>query len=236
MNDIPYNDLLGCLLWIALHTRPDVAQSVGVLCRFASNPGLQHWTGLKRILRYLAHTKNYGIRYSSSSQALFGYCDSDYANCPDTRRSTTGYCFIQASGPVSWKSKLQKSRGSLPGVATSSVAAEYQALYDASREAAWLRQLYEGLGFPLTAPTVIRGDNQGSISMTKNHRTDSLTKHISVKYHYTRELVKLQQINVEYCETSAMVADFLTKPTTAQKFLWCRQHLGIVDFSQPASV
>jgi hypothetical protein len=162
MKDLPFNDLLGSLLWIALHTRPDLAQSVGVLCRFASNPGPQHWTGLKRILRYLAHTKNFGIRYSSTSQPLHAYCDSDWANCQDTRRSTTGYCFIQAGGPVSWKSKLQKSIGSLPGVATSSVTAEYQALYDASREAAWLRQLYQGLGFPMTAPTVIHGDQQGA--------------------------------------------------------------------------
>jgi hypothetical protein len=57
MKNFPYNDLLGCLLWIALHTRPDLAQFVRVLCRFASNPGHMHWRGLKRILRYLAIQK-----------------------------------------------------------------------------------------------------------------------------------------------------------------------------------
>lgn len=236
MKNIPYNDLLGCLLWIALHTRPDLAQSVGVLCRFASNPGPLHWTGLKRILRYLAHTKTYGIRYSNSSEPLHGYCDSDHASCPDTRRSTTGYCFIQSNGPIAWKSKLQKSKGSFPGVATSSVTAEYQALYDASREAAWLRQLYQEIRFPHESPTVIYEDNQGAISMAKNHRTDSLTKHIAVKYHYTREMVDLKQTEITYCETSKMVADFLTKPTNSAKFLWCRDHIGVVDLSHPVPV
>jgi hypothetical protein len=233
MKHVPYSDLLGSLLWIALQTRPDIAQAVGVLCRFASNPGEQHWTGLKRILRYLAHTKSFGIRYSSSDTPLFGYSDSDYANCPDTRRSTTGYCFIQSNGPIAWKSKLQKSKGSLPGVATSSVTAEYQALYDACRETAWLRQLYCEIGSPLSAPTVIYEDNQGAISMAHNNRTDSLTKHISVKYHYTREMVQENQVVINYCETARMVADFLTKPTDTRKFLWCREQIGVVDLNQP---
>jgi hypothetical protein len=92
------------------------------------------------------------------------------------------------------------------------------------------------MGFPLALPTVIHEDNQGAISMAKNHRTDSLKKHIAVKYHYIREMFDLGQIELAFCETKMMVADFLTKPINTAKFLWCREHISVVDLSHPTPV
>jgi hypothetical protein len=82
------------------------------------------------------------------------------------------------------------------------------------------------IGFPTSGPTIINADNQGCISMTKNNRTDDLTKHIDMKYHYIREQVEANKIAVHYCATNFMVADFLTKPINTRKFQWCRDKLG----------
>ena len=175
----PYRDLVGSLLWVAQNTRPDLAHAVGMLCRFSANPGVQHWTAAKQVLRYLSTTRNMGILYEKTEKdALHVYSDADLANCQDTRRSVTGHVTLLANGAIGWKSKLQKG-----GPATSSVVAEYQALYDATRSTVWFRQLVKEMGFQVAGPVDIYEDNQGCLAMANNHRTDALTKHIDVKYH-----------------------------------------------------
>jgi len=131
---------------------------------------------------------------------------------------------LLANGPIGWKSKLQKGP---PG--TSSVVAEYHALYDATRSTIWFRQLQKEMGFEIVAPTDIMEDNQGCIALSHNHRTDALTKHIDVKYHYTRDMIDEKRIAVKYCRTALMLAVFLTKPINPTKFIWCRNQLGITD-------
>jgi hypothetical protein len=137
MRNVPYAELVGSLNWVSTNTRPDIATSIGTLCRFISNPGRQHWKAALRVLRYLSATLDYGIRYTNQGltiSSLLGYSDADWAGDPDKRRSTTGYIFTLAGGPIAWKSKLQKSS------ALSSVEAEYIAVCSASREAKWIRQ------------------------------------------------------------------------------------------------
>jgi hypothetical protein len=222
MRNVPYAELVGSLNWLATNTRPDIATSVGTLCRFISNPGRQHWNAALRVLRYLTATINHGIQYSTQDEcvsALEGYSDADWAGDPDTRRSTTGYIFTLAGGTVSWKSKLQNSS------ALSSVEAEYIAVCSTSREAKWIRKLLTELKFPPVGPTIIREDNQGCIAVTSNNRTDSRTKHIDVKYHFVREMVKSKEIELQYTPTENMLADFLTKPISAAKYRWCCEKL-----------
>jgi transposase InsO family protein len=222
MRNVPYAELVGSLNWLSTNTRPDIATSVGTLCRFISNPGRQHWNAALRVLRYLSGTLDHGIYYQQQEQnssLLLGYSDADWAGEPDTRRSTTGYVFTLAGGPIAWKSKLQKSS------ALSSVEAEYIAACSASREAKWIRQLLNEIGFPAESPTTICEDNQGCISISNNNRTDSRTKHIDVKYHFVRDMVKSKEIQLMYISTEHMLADFLTKPINSSKFQWCSAKL-----------
>ena len=111
MKTVPYSELVGSLNWLATSTRPDIANAVGTLCRFISNPGRQHWTAAQRVLRYLAGTSDLGLCFTTStarkSTDLYGYSDADWAGNPDSRISTTGFIFIVHGAPVSWKSKLQ---------------------------------------------------------------------------------------------------------------------------------
>ncbi len=90
MKKIPYRQAIGALIYAAVTTRPDIAYAVGQAAQFSENPGWPHWEGVKRILAYIKGTTDYGITFSSNHLRLRALCNSDYARCPDTRKSVTG--------------------------------------------------------------------------------------------------------------------------------------------------
>ena len=92
--EYPYRELVGCLLYLSVCTRPDIAHSVGVLSRFMSNPTTAHWTAATGVLKYLAGTRDFGLTFGKEGLDLKGYTDADFAGDIDTRRSATGYVFI----------------------------------------------------------------------------------------------------------------------------------------------
>ncbi|KAK7341990.1 hypothetical protein VNO80_24931 [Phaseolus coccineus] len=117
----------GSLMYAQVCTRPDIAFIVEVLGRYLSNPGLQHWTTAKRMLRYLKKTKDYVLTYRRSENLeIIGYSDFDFAGCQDSKRSTSGYVYILAGGAISWKSVKQTL------IASSTMATEFVACYEAS--------------------------------------------------------------------------------------------------------
>ena len=191
-----------------------------------ANPGPEHWSGVKRVLRYIKGTLDQGLKFESSSDCdinLHGYADADWAGDATTRKSTSGYMFSLAGATVSWKSKRQTV------VALSSTEAEYIALCLAAQEAIWLRSLLESLGFKQSKATKLYEDNQGAIALTKNPKTHSRTKHIDIKYHYIREAVDKKDIELVYCPTDKMVADILTKGLPRPKFDELRSLMGITS-------
>lgn len=124
MSSHPYHSLIGTLMYAMLGTRPDIAYAVGALSKYCSNPGKTHWQQALHILRYLAGTREYGLKFDGKlshdmSSLILGYTDSDWAGDLDTRRSTGGYVFKMSGAAVSWSSKLQASP------ALSSTEAEY---------------------------------------------------------------------------------------------------------------
>jgi hypothetical protein len=97
MRKFPYASAVGSLMYAQVCTRPDLAFIVGVLGRYLSNPGIQHWTAVKRVMRYLKRTKDFMLTYRKSDNLeIIGYSDSDFAGCPDSQRSTSGYIFLLA--------------------------------------------------------------------------------------------------------------------------------------------
>ncbi len=128
--DVPYRSAIGCIMWLSVGTRPDLAYAFGYLAKFSESPLVEHWTSIKRVLRYIAGTKTLGIEFGKSPEIIpIGFTDSDWAGCHASRKSTSGYVFTMAGGPVSWRSKKQTHE------ATSSCEAEYIALCNASKEA-----------------------------------------------------------------------------------------------------
>ncbi|XP_072076580.1 secreted RxLR effector protein 161-like [Arachis hypogaea] len=95
MEGIPYSSVVGSLMYVQTCTRPDIRFAVGMLERYQSNPGMDHWKVAKKVLRYLQGTKDYMLMYKRSSQLeVIGYSDSDFGRCADTRKSTFGYLFL----------------------------------------------------------------------------------------------------------------------------------------------
>ena len=144
-----------------------------------------------RVLRYLKGMKTLALVLGCDrAPSLIGYSDSDYANCVDTSRSISGYCYSLGSGVISWSSRKQKL------VADSSCYAEYIALHDASHEASFLRQLLDGLGFGEPGPTPLHCDNNAATRLTEDHVFHPNVKHIRVKFHHIRNMVSEDQLRV----------------------------------------
>ncbi|GLI64580.1 hypothetical protein VaNZ11_007855 [Volvox africanus] len=214
-----YRSLVGGLMYLAVCTRPDIAQAVRRLARYMSKPTPAHWEAARGVLRYVKGTAVYGITYSRG-EPLFGYADADWASDRDNRRSTTGYVFILHGGAVSLKSRLQ------PTTAASSVEAEYMSVSSATREAMFLRKLMFDLGCPVEAVR-IWDDNLGAINLIRNPTTSDRSKHIDVQHHFVREKERFGYVNFEYCPTESMVADMLTKPLPEAQFVKFRLSMGV---------
>ncbi|CAA0836354.1 Uncharacterized mitochondrial protein AtMg00810 [Striga hermonthica] len=128
MAGVPYSSAVGSLMYAMVCTRPDIAHAVGVVSRYLSNPGKNHWEAVKWILRYLKGSANNSLSFEKGNLVLEGYTDADMTGDLDSRKSTSGFVFTFAGGAISWQSKLQKS------VALSTTEAEYIALTEAGKE------------------------------------------------------------------------------------------------------
>ncbi|KAJ9507798.1 hypothetical protein QJQ45_019293, partial [Haematococcus lacustris] len=216
-----YRELVGGLLWLSTCTRPDIAFAVGQLTRYMQAPTREHEQAAQGVLRYLRGTAGQGLVFRGScSGELVGFCDSDYASCKQSRRSTTGYVFILSGATVSVRSKLQTT------VATSTTEAEYQAAADATREALFLRKLLHEL-CAVTGPVPILCDSQGAVALVKNPVESQRSKHIAVMHHMARERVWRGEVEFSYCPTADMVADALTKALPGPKFVSCKAGMGV---------
>eukprot|EP00873_Tetraselmis_striata_P042410 jgi/Tetstr1/462674/TSEL_007640.t1 len=206
--EMPYQALVSSMLYAMVATRPDIAEAVSKSCRAMAKPEERHWQAAKRVLRYLKRTKTLGLTFSGGKAdgLLHGYCDADWAGDVVSRRYTTGFVFMLCGAAVSWKSQLQAT------VALSTAEAEYMALCAAVCEALFLRELLRELCCAQSEATVILEDNQSCIALTRNPMTHGRSKHIAIKYHFTREKVLSGEVAIEYCPTAEMVADALTKP------------------------
>ena len=177
-------------------------------------------------MRYLKKTKHYGLLYSrSKSEKCFGYSDSDYAGDLDDRKSTSGYLFKLAGAAISWRSKKQST------VALSTAEAEYVALSSATQEALWLNQLITELKKKPEKPMVIHEDNQAAMSMAKNPQYHEREKHIDIKVHFVRDNANKRTIELEYCQSTDMVADMLTKGLPRNTFDRLRDMAGVLSMN-----
>lgn len=221
--EAPCRNLIGCLMYAMLCTRPDLCVSLNILSRFQNKNNKELWQNLKRILRYIKGTLNLCLTYEKNDcqQTLTGYVDSDWGGDEVDRKSTTGYLFKLYDNTISWSSKRQHS------VATSSTEAEYMALFEGAREACWLKSVLTNIKLELLEPIIIYEDNNGCISIANNPTDHKRTKHIDIKYHFTREKIQEKLITLKYLSTGEQLADILTKQLAAVKFGLNRNKIGL---------
>nr|GEX52177.1 retrovirus-related Pol polyprotein from transposon TNT 1-94 [Tanacetum cinerariifolium] len=219
-----YRSLVGRLIYVT-HSRPDAAYSVGVLSRFMHRPTIHHFGAARRVLRYLAGTKIFGICFRKTKDfSLQGFTDSDWAGSMEDRKSTSGNCFILGTGAISWSSKKQST------VALSLIEAEYVASCASACQAVWLRGILSDLGKQQSRATSIKCDNQSAVMLSRNPVLHGRTKHIDIKHHYIRELIANEEIQLDTCRTDEQVADLLTKSLPLMKHEKLSAQLGITTF------
>jgi len=215
MKKIPYASAVGSLMYAQVCTRPDISYVVGVLGRYQSNPGVDHWRAAKKVMRYLQGTKNFMLMYKRTDNLeVIGYSDSDFAGCIDTRKSTSGYVFMLASGAVSWRSAKQTL------TATSTMEAEFVSCFEATSHGVWLKSFISGLKVvdSISRPLKMYCDNSAAVFMAKNNKSGSRNKHIDIKYLAVRERVKENKVVIEHISTELMIADPLTKGMPPKNF------------------
>jgi hypothetical protein len=218
-----YRSLVGALQYLTL-TRPELSYAVQQACLYMHDPRVPHHNHVKRILRYLKGTLDHGLHINSSSPTtLTAYSDADWAGCPDTRRSTSGYCVFLGNNLVSWSSKRQVT------VSRSSAEAEYRAVAHTVAETVWLRQLLSELHRPIHQATIIYCDNVSAIYMSSNPVQHRRTKHIEIDIHFVREKVALGQVRVLHVPTTAQFADIFTKALATASFTDIRFSLNVVE-------
>jgi len=137
MSRVLYASAVDSLMYAMVCTRPDIAHEMGVLSRFMSKLGKEHWTVVKQVFRYLRGTSDYGLCYQGRPRLdrvldIHGFVDVDWAGDLDQRRSKSGYVFNLYGGAVSWMIKKQSV------VALSTIEAKYMVATHASKEAIWL--------------------------------------------------------------------------------------------------
>jgi hypothetical protein len=218
-----YRSLAGALQYL-IFTRPDIAFAVQQICLYMHDPREPHLAALKRILRYLQGTLSLGLTMRRSSPTeLVVYTDADWAGCPDTRRSTSGYAVFLGDNLVSWSSKRQHT------VSRSSAEAEYRAVANGVAEATWLRQLLIELQQPPPRATLVYCDNISAVYLSSNPVQHQRTKHVEIDLHFVREKVALGHARVLHVPTTSQYADVFTKGLPTSLFQEFRSSLTVSD-------
>ncbi|XP_071718669.1 uncharacterized mitochondrial protein AtMg00810-like [Rutidosis leptorrhynchoides] len=216
-----YRRLIGKLIYLTI-TRPDICYSVQLLSQFMQNPTSVHLQAVKHVLRYLLLAPSQGILLAKNSAVqLKAFCDSDWASCPMSRRSTTGYCILLGSSPISWKSKKQAV------VSRSSAEAEYRAMTLTCCEVTWLVSLLKDLGLKDLGPVDLFCDNQAAIHIAANPVFHARTKYIEVDCHYVRDQVKSGAVKTQYVNTKSQLADVFTKIVSVDQHNTLLNKLGV---------
>ncbi|KAI3496112.1 hypothetical protein L1887_38462 [Cichorium endivia] len=216
-----YRSLAGALQYLTF-TRPDITYAVQQVCLYMHDPREPHFTALKRILRYIRGTLDHGLQlYVSPARGLIAYSDADWAGCPSTRRSTSGYCVFLGQNLLSWSSKRQGT------ISRSSAEAEYRGVANAVAETCWLRNLLHELLYPPLSATLVYCDNVSAVYLSTNPVQHQRTKHIEIDLHFVRDKVAMGQVRVLHVPSSSQYADIFTKGLPSTLFLDFRSSLNV---------
>ncbi|CAI7797167.1 unnamed protein product [Closterium sp. NIES-53] len=211
-------------MYAAVNTRVDVAFATGQLARVVQCPNEEQVAAGMRVAKYLGQTPTVGLQYSAAAQRrqkgadgveprrlfLTAFSDASYASQPEDMTSVGGFICCVGGGPTAWESKKQVDQ------ALSSVESEYMALFRAVREIVWQQP-----------STPLYCHSQGAIALAKNPVLHGLTKHMRVKWHWTRSMVAAGEVELHYVKTTGQPADMMTKRLVEQQHWKCCKLAGM---------
>ncbi|KAL9444346.1 hypothetical protein AB3S75_017517 [Citrus x aurantiifolia] len=187
-------------------------------------PTTEHWSFVKRLLRYLVGTVDDGLQlYKDSDLSLHAFSDTDWAGDKDTFCSTNAYVVYLGKSPISWSSKKQRT------VARSSTKAEYRFVANTAAELNFICYLLTDLGISLPYCPVIYCDNIGATQLCSNPIFHSRMKHVAIDFHFIRDQVQNGALRVAHVSSEDQLADALTKPLPRQRFLNLKHKIGLLS-------
>ena len=223
-----YMEIVGTLLYATISTRLDISYAMQKLTRQMQAPLKRHMNAAERVLRYLAGTKELGLifgrEYSEQKEQLMeavvlAFADADWANDKIDRKSIIGWVAKLNGDVISWASKKQRT------VAQSSCEAELYAEAAAINEVLWLKGLLAELGLPVEERSLVIGDNQGTIALSKNGVKSERTKHVDVKYHFVTDEINKKTVETKWVPSEEQQADIFTKALARPLFEKFRDQL-----------
>ena len=198
-------------MYVANTTRPDIAYATSRLTRYLKNPNDSHCVALKRLVRYLYHTREVGVRYTGGGDNPFrlsAAADASFADCEDTKRSTLGWCQWLGdmdNGDISWGSRIGKT------VALSTTESEVQAALELTKDVLWMRDFLKELGYEQKGSTRILEDNNGCMGQATNTKGMKKARHYLVALAKLNEAVQAQKIHLFRIDSNENKADQMTK-------------------------
>ena len=190
-----YRSMIGSLLYL-IASRPDISYSVGVCARYQANLKESHMIALKKIIKYVKTTADFGVWYSKdTNDVLVGHSNADWARNADDRKSTSRGCFYVGNNLVSWMSKKHNS------ILLSTVEAEYIAAGSYYTQLLWMQKLLLDYGICQEHLTICC-DNTSANNISKNLVQHSQIKHIEIRHHFIQELIEDGTLTLEFIHTN----------------------------------
>lgn len=212
-NNHQYQQLIGMLLYLATHTRPDISASVAILSQKTNSPSTVDLNEVKRIIRYIKGTASYKLKLSDvkpNNNIVEAFSDANFGEDETDRKSNSGFIIKLCGGVISWRCKKQTA------VAMSTAESELYALAETAKEVLWIRKLLKVLDInPLSV--IIRADNQSAIKIAEEEKVSDRTKFIATRYFFMKDHIKAKDFEIQYVPTEHNISDLLTKPLSGQR-------------------
>ena len=217
-----YRSMIGSLLYLTI-SRLDISYNVEVCARYQANPKESHNNAVKLIIKYVKTTSNFGVWYDKyTNDVLARYSNADWAGNADDWKSTSGGHFYLGNNLVSWMIKKQNS------ISLSTAKAKYIATGNCCIQLLWMQKFFLDYGIYQKHLTIYC-DNISAINISKNPVQLSRTKHIEIRHHFIRELVKDGTLILEFIHTDDQKADLFTKPLDGRCFEFVHQNIGVIS-------
>ena len=253
--DASYREIIGCLLWISMGTRPDITFAVNQCARYSSDPKPEHWVAVMRILRYLNGTRDFGLFYHKHSSQFEGVNNTN--DRVRTSNIKQPFAYSSAFFPGATTVNLQgysdadfansiDDRRSITGyvfvfagaplswncmtqhtTALSTMESEYYAICKSVQEALYLRMLMEEVGLKVDKPLVIHEDNRACIAFSKDPGEHKRTKHIDYRHFFVRDHVNDGEVLLEPIDSENQLADIFTKSFEPKRFNFLKNNLVV---------